>query len=78
MGSALPTRFWGLDGNPLFDPMTDGDRVVPTFCELCFWKCGVLAHVKDGRVTKIVGNPDHPRTAAKVQKRRLPEPEPIL
>ena len=38
-------------------PGTDGERVVPTFCELCFWKCGVLAHVKDGRVTKIQGNP---------------------
>ncbi len=42
------------------DPGTDGDHTVATFCELCFWKCGVLAHVKDGKVTKIVGNPDHP------------------
>jgi len=36
------------------------DRVVPTFCELCFWKCGVLAYVKDERVYKIEGNPLHP------------------
>jgi len=27
---------------------------------MCFWKCGILAHVKDGRVTKITGNPKHP------------------
>ena len=36
------------------------DRVVPSFCELCFWKCGVLAYVKDERVYKIEGNPKHP------------------
>ncbi len=54
------TSWFGLDGNAIPDPGTDGDRVVPTFCELCFWKCGVLAHVKDGKVTKITGNPAHP------------------
>jgi thiosulfate reductase/polysulfide reductase chain A len=36
------------------------DRVVPTFCELCFWKCGVLAYVKDEKVYKLEGNPKHP------------------
>src|SRR5512140_2789798 len=48
------------------DPHTDGDRVVPTFCELCFWKCGVLAHVRSGRVTKIVGNPAHPLSRGRI------------
>jgi thiosulfate reductase/polysulfide reductase chain A len=58
--SGLATRFWGLDGDPVPDPRTDGDKVVATYCELCFWGCGVLAHVKGGRVTKLTGNPHHP------------------
>jgi thiosulfate reductase/polysulfide reductase chain A len=56
----VTTNWFGLYGSEIPDPGTDGDRIVPTFCELCFWKCGVLAHVKDGRVTKLTGNPKDP------------------
>jgi thiosulfate reductase/polysulfide reductase chain A len=42
------------------------DRVVPTFCELCFWKCGVLAYVKDEKVYKLEGNPQHPLSNGKL------------
>ena len=41
----------------------DGERAirtVPTFCDICFWKCGAIAHVRDGRLWKIEGNPDDP------------------
>ena len=54
--------YWGLDGEG-HDADAAGvkaDKVVPTFCELCFWKCGVLAHVKNGKVFKLTGNPKHP------------------
>ena len=60
VASGLGTRWWGLDGDPVPDPRTDGDTVVPTYCELCFWGCGMLAHVQGDRVTKVVGNPQNP------------------
>src|SRR5512141_2738644 len=66
VGSGLGTNWWNLNAHPLPDPKTDGDRVVPTFGARCFWKCGVLAHVKDGRVTKIVGNPKHPLSQGRI------------
>jgi thiosulfate reductase/polysulfide reductase chain A len=37
-----------------------GLRQVPTFCDLCFWKCGAIATVRDGLLWKIEGNPDDP------------------
>ena len=60
LGTGLASNFWGLDPDIVHDPNTDGDQVIPSFCEICFWKCGIHAHVKDGVLTKIVGNPKHP------------------
>ncbi len=33
---------------------------VPTFCDICFWKCGAIASVRDGEIWKIEGNPSDP------------------
>ncbi len=41
-------------------PGEKGIRTVPTFCDLCFWKCNAIATVKDGVLWKIEGNPDDP------------------
>ena len=41
-------------------PAEKGLRRVPTFCDICFWKCGALAHVRDGQLWKIEGNPEDP------------------
>jgi len=35
-------------------------KIVRTCCRACIGKCGVLAHVKDGRVIKLEGDPDQP------------------
>jgi thiosulfate reductase / polysulfide reductase chain A len=37
-----------------------GIQRIPTFCDICFWKCGAIAYVKDGALWKIEGNPLDP------------------
>ncbi|MBI5690710.1 MAG: molybdopterin-dependent oxidoreductase [Verrucomicrobia bacterium] len=37
-----------------------GLRQVPTFCDICFWKCGCIATVREGRLWKLEGNPLDP------------------
>ncbi len=37
-----------------------GVRTIPTYCDICFWKCGAIAYVKDGQLWKIEGNPEDP------------------
>jgi anaerobic selenocysteine-containing dehydrogenase len=45
-----------------FGPAQPGDRLeaVPTYCDLCFWKCGAIATKKNGHLWKIEGNPADP------------------
>ena len=49
--------------NAFFDtksPGSNGVKKIPTFCDLCFWKCGAIAYVRDGKLWKIEGNPEDP------------------
>jgi len=39
---------------------TKGLQIIPSYCDLCFWKCGLLAYVKDGELWKVEGNPKDP------------------
>ncbi|GMU64824.1 MAG: molybdopterin oxidoreductase [Acidobacteriota bacterium] len=45
-----------------FGPARVGDRIerIPTYCDLCFWKCGAIASTKNGKLWKIEGNPEDP------------------
>lgn len=38
----------------------DGERVVKSSCRMCHGICGVLVHIKNGRVVKVTGDPDCP------------------
>jgi len=42
------------------------ERSVPTFCELCFWNCGVIADASKNRVLSVRGHPDNPTSQGKL------------
>jgi thiosulfate reductase/polysulfide reductase chain A len=44
----------------------EGDGYIPSMCEMCVWRCGLIAKVKDGRVVKLDGNPEHPHSKGKL------------
>ncbi len=46
----------------------DHDRIqeIPSLCDLCFWRCGILAKVRDDQLLRIQGNPDHPRSKGRL------------
>ncbi len=39
---------------------------IPSVCDMCFWHCGIVAQVRDGRVVRVAGNPDHPRSRGRL------------
>ncbi len=49
----------GVVKAPLIPPgsFKDTKTVVGGVCEMCFWRCQLVGKVRDGRLTKIEGNP---------------------
>lgn len=44
----------------------DEEKIVKTACRACIANCGVLAHVKHGRVVSLEGNPQDPMSRGKM------------
>ena len=60
-GLAATARWAGPVSGPASVAAAGGPlRTVPTFCDLCFWKCGAIATLEGDRLWKIEGNPLDP------------------
>ena len=42
------------------------DGTIPTLCRQCDMRCGVIAHIENGRIVKLSGNPDHPQNRGRL------------
>ncbi|MBT3820029.1 MAG: molybdopterin-dependent oxidoreductase, partial [Nitrospinaceae bacterium] len=60
-----PARAFSLSGKKP-TPRLESDKIVPSTCAMCYWQCGIHAHVKNGRVNRIEGNPDDPLSRGKL------------
>lgn len=54
---------------------TERIQRIATNCEMCFWRCGTIAEVSDGKVVRVEGNPDHPLTEGRLCARGNAGPE---
>ena len=66
-GAAAAAAHW--------DPLTQaavaadtpaGVTMVPTMCDTCFWRCGGIAYVRDGKLWKFEGNPNDPQSRGRL------------
>jgi len=44
-----------------------------TYCAMCVSRCGVLATIEDGRLTKVTADPEHPNGCICVKGTAAPE-----
>lgn len=48
------------------EPAAGTVTTIPTFCEMCFWRCGGIAHLRDGKLWKFEGNPKDPQSMGRL------------
>ncbi|HET9821473.1 MAG TPA: molybdopterin-dependent oxidoreductase [Burkholderiaceae bacterium] len=64
-GAATAPAWWPL-AQAATAAAAPGVVTIPTFCEMCFWRCGGIAHVRDGRLWKFEGNPLDPQSRGRL------------
>ena len=47
-------------------PGSLGAKEIPSVCEMCFWRCPIIAKIKNGKLVKIEGNPKSPANGTRV------------
>jgi thiosulfate reductase / polysulfide reductase chain A len=57
-GTALVKGAEAIGNNSRKD--VKGVQKIPTYCDICFWKCGAIAYLNDGKLWKVEGNPEDP------------------
>jgi anaerobic selenocysteine-containing dehydrogenase len=67
---ALGGKLFGKPAHALVQgkkSMAQGEVIVQSYCKMCIGpNCGMLVHVKDGVVTQISGDPEHPANEGKL------------
>src|SRR5215831_3808408 len=59
--------YYGQEGVPM------AIQQIHTYCTMCVSRCGVLATVEDGRLTKVTADPEHPNGCICVKGTAAPE-----
>jgi len=62
MGQSNPRNSKGRksDEETIVEELSKGTQAYKTACMLCFQGCGINVHVKDGKLLKVEGMPEHP------------------
>lgn len=63
---ALTAPGWWPQALAATEAAPSGVQTIPTFCEMCFWRCGGIAHVRDGKLWKFEGNPIDPQSRGRL------------
>ena len=63
---AILDRHYLCSCEPQHLEVTDEEHVVHTACRACIANCGVIAHVKNGQVVKLEGDPVDPMSKGRM------------